>query len=487
MTTGIRRLMRSPRLSWQSAGVAAILALAAWLRLRRLGLAEYHDDQAIALRIAHDILHGDIRTVGLASSSGAANPPLYVYIVAVVVRIHDGALFATASVAALSLVAIALTYVVVRRRFGGAVALIATALFATAPWAVLFGRHFWQQDYLPLVTVALLWSLFVVLERDRTRVALLVPVLFVIAISLNLSAVALILPIGALIAYRARDVDWRALIAGAAVGVVLLAPWLAHNAKHGFRDFGLIVNNGRGHGGAAGAGTIEAVRQTINLVSAEGWGSVTGAQHQGGAAWTLGRTAGIVVIVLLVVGMVTLLARVVRDGRHPRIDTARRALLLVWLIGICLAYVTSSRSGVGPHYLIVSYPVSFLLAALGLEDAASLVRRRSVVISLTTAAAIAAAFVAFTLSFQTFVRHHDGTAGTYGVIYDDTAALAAAVHARNLHVAYASAEYLAWGHLNVPSETKRFVTVRVRLRDHAPLSCPGQRRWFGPIEACFPR
>jgi len=367
------------------------------------------------------------------------------------------------------------------------VALITTALFATAPWAVLYGRHLWQQDYLPLVTVALLWSLFVVLERDRTRVALLVPVLFVIAIQLNLSAVALILPIGALIAYRARDVDWRALIAGVAVGVVLLGPWLAHNAKHGFRDFDLIVNNGRGHGGAAGTGAIEAVRQTIHLVSAEGWSFLTGAQHQGGAAWALGRTAGIVVIVLLVLGMVTSLVRVVRDGRHPRIDTARRALLLVWLVGTCLSYITSSRSGVGPHYLIVSYPVSFLLAALGLADSAALVRRRSAVISLAAAAAIAAGFVAFTLSFQAFVRHHGGAAGAYGVVYDDTAALAAAVHARDLHVVNAPAEYLAWGHLNVPSGTTRLVTVRVRLRDTSPLPCSGQRRWFGPIEACFPR
>jgi hypothetical protein len=479
--------MRSPRLSWESAGVLAILALATWLRLRQLGLVTFHDDQAIALRIAHDILHGDIRTVGLTSSSGASNPPLYVYIVAVLVAIHNGALFATGSVAVLSVVGIALTYVVVRPRFGGAVALITIALFATAPWAVVFSRILFQQDLLPVVAVLLLWTLFVVLERDRTRVALLVPVLFVIAISLNLSAVSLIIPIGALIVYRARDVNWRAVIAGAGVGVVLLGSWLAHNAKHGFRDFSLILNNGRGHGGTAGTGAIEAVRRTIDLISAEGWSFVTGAHHQSGAAWTLGRTAGIVVIVLLVVGMVTSLAHIIRDGRHPEIDTARRALLLIWLVGICLAYITSSRSGVGPHYVIVSYPVSFLLAALGLEDAASLVRRRSAVISLTTAAAIAAAFVAFTLSFQAFVRHHDGTGGAYGVIYDDTAALAAAVHARNLHVAYASAEYLAWGHLGVPSGTTRFVTVRVRLRDNAPLACSGQRRWFGPIEACFPR
>lgn len=479
--------MRSLRLSWESAGVTAILALATWLRLRQLGTAGFHDDQAIALRIAHDILHGDIRTVGLTSSSGAANPPLYVYIVAVLVAIHDGAIFATASVAVLSVVAIALTYVAVRPRFGRAVALITIALFATAPWAVYFGRLLFQQDYLPVVSVSLLWALFVVLERDRTRVALLVPVLFVVAISLNLSAVSLILPISALIAYRAREVNWRAVIAGAAVGVVLLSSWLAHNAKHGFRDFSLILNNGRGHGGTTGTGTVEAVRRTIDLVSAEGWSFITGAHHQSGAAWTLGRAAGIVVIVLLVVGMVTSLARIVRDGRHPEIDTARRALLLIWLVGICLAYITSSRSGVGPHYVIVSYPVSFLLAALGLDDMASLLRRRSAVISLATAAAIAAAFVAYTLSFQAFVRQHHGTAGAYWVIYDDTAALAKAARARNLHIADAPAEYLAWGHLNVPSGTTRIVTVRIRLSDTSPLPCSGQRRWFGPIEACFPR
>jgi 4-amino-4-deoxy-L-arabinose transferase-like glycosyltransferase len=479
--------MRSPRLSWESAGVAAILALAAWLRLRHLGLAGFHDDQAIALRIAHDILHGDIRTVGLTSSSGASNPPLYVYIVAGLVAIHDGLLFATASVAVLSVIAVAFTYFLVRPRFGRAVALITVALFATAPWAVYFGRYLEQQDCLPVVSVSLLWALFVVLERDRTRVALLVPVLFVVAISLNLSAVSLILPIGALLAYRGRDINWRAVIVGAGIGVVVLGSWLAHNAKHGFRDFSLILNNGRGHGGAAGGGTIEAIRRTIDLVSTEGWSFINGTSHESGVAWALGRAAGIVVIVLLVVGMVTSLARIVRDGRHPAIDTARRALLLIWLAGICLAYITSSRSGVGPHYVIVSYPVSFLLAALGLADVASPLRRRSAVVALAAAAAVAAAFVAFTLSFQGYIHKHHGTAGAYWVVYDDTAALAKAARARDLHIADASAEYLAWGHLGWPPGTTRLVTVRIRLIDNSPLPCSGQTRRFGAIEACFPR
>jgi 4-amino-4-deoxy-L-arabinose transferase-like glycosyltransferase len=475
-------------LSWEAAAVAAILALAGWLRLRDLGIMPFHDDQAVALRIAHDILHGDIRTVGLTSSSGAANPPLYVYVVALLVAIHDGAMFATVSVAVLSVVAIALTYVAVRPRFGRTVALTTAALFATAPWAVFFGRFLWQQNFLPIATVSLLWTMFVVLERDRTRVALLIPVLFVVAISLNLSAVSLILPIGALLVYRKRDVDWRAVVVGVGIGIVVLAPWLAHNAKHGFRDFGLVVNNGRGHGGTPGVGTIEAVRWTVDLMSAGGWTFLTGAHHEGGLPWALGRAAGIVVIALLVVGIVTSLARVVRDGRHPKADTVRRVLLLIWLAGICLAYVTSSRSGVGPHYLLVSYPTSFLLAALGLHDSSSLLlRRRSAVVSLATAGAVTAAFVAFTLSFQAFARQHGGAAGAYWVIYDDTAALAKAARARDLHIASAPAEYLAWRHLQAPEGTTRLVTIRIRLTDNSPLPCTGQKRWFGPVEACFPR
>ena len=141
----------------------------------------------------------------------------------------------------------------------------------------------------------------------------------------------------------------------------------------------------------------------------------------------------------------------------------------------------------GPHYLIISYPVSFLLAALGLADAAALLRRRAAVISLAAAAAIAASFVAFTLSFQSFVKHHGGTTGNYGPIYDDTAALAAAAHAHHLHVDSASAEYLAWGHVGAPAGTKIIITVRNRLKDTSPLPCSGQRQSFGAYEACIPR
>ena len=46
------RTRRFRWLSWEAAAVAAILALAAWLRLRDLGIMGFHDDQASVVAIA---------------------------------------------------------------------------------------------------------------------------------------------------------------------------------------------------------------------------------------------------------------------------------------------------------------------------------------------------------------------------------------------------------------------------------------------------
>ena len=51
--------------------------------------------------------------------------------------------------------------------------------------------------------------------------------------------------------------------------------------------------------------------------------------HEAGAAWTFGRLAGIAVVVLFLVGIAS---SVLRLGRRD-LDGARRAVLLVWLLG----------------------------------------------------------------------------------------------------------------------------------------------------------
>ena len=86
-----------------------------------------------AFDAARHILHGDRPSVGLISSVGAFNPPLFLYLLAMPLVVWNDPLGATAFVGVLGVIAVGLTYRVVRPRFGALAALGGAALFATAP------------------------------------------------------------------------------------------------------------------------------------------------------------------------------------------------------------------------------------------------------------------------------------------------------------------------------------------------------------------
>jgi hypothetical protein len=483
------------RRPWEWVVASAIVALAAWLRLRELDLAEFKLDEAVAVDLARDVLHGRWPVVGLRSSVGALNPPLFVYLMALPLAVRNDPLAATAFVGVLATVAVALTYVALRPRFGAFTALGAAALFATSPWAVLFGRKIWAQDVLPVVTVTLLWTLLVTLERTRTRIVLLVPVLVCAAFQLNFSALALAVPVGILLLYRAREVHWPAFIAGTALAVLLLAPWLGHETTHGFNDLRTLLLEGRGGGPLRpGAGSIEAIVQTTRIIGSTGW------DYRGaGGGWTLGRPASLLAAALLALGLVTSTLQAVRGARGRRglpwlefdDDSARRALLLVWLAGVWLSYVASRADRVYSHYLIVTYPVSFAIMAVGLSDTFGAVRRemrRAAAVAATAVlVGLAIAFVAFTLSFHHTLNNQGGTPGSYGVVYRDKAALARTVRERGFRVLGDRVlDFLVTGEMDAPLRARPVVIVRNRLKDSTPLACNGVVRSFGPLMACLP-
>jgi dolichyl-phosphate-mannose-protein mannosyltransferase len=495
---------RSFRPEW--AALAAVLALAAYLRLHALDLVEFKGDEATAFFKAGQLLDGVWPTVGLTSSVGALNPPFFIYLIAVPLAVHNDPLAATAFIGVLAVIAIALTFVVLRPRFGSPAALSAAALFATAPWAVLYGRKIWAQDALPLVDVALLWCLFLVLERPRARAVVGVPIFVCLAFQLNFSALALLLPAVLVLAYRARELDWRLLGAGIGAAVLLLGPWLGHEVAHGFADVRRILEEGRGNRGAAplGAGTGKAIHETANLVGAWNWSYVVG-QSRGAVeasarwAWAWGTWSTWVTVVLLALGFLTCAVRIgfgsgLRRGwpwLELDVDSRRRALLLVWLVCVWLSYVASARDQIFPHYLIVTFPVSFAVAAVGAADVVGLLRRRwrpSPVAAVVAAAAVVGGYVAFMVSFLDFVDRHGGVNGDYGVVYRDEAALGRAMKQRGLRIANVPAlEVLASGTIDEPPAGARLVGLRNTLADPTPFTCAGERRSFGPLAACFPR
>jgi hypothetical protein len=333
---------------WELLVLLGIAALAAWLRLRRLDLVEFKVDEAIAIDMARGVLDGHFPTAGLTSSTGARNPPLLIYLMAIPLAVRDDPVAATAFVALLAVAAVTLTYVVLRPRFGPLTALGAAAFFAAAPWAVLFGRKVWGQNVLPVVSVGLLWSLFVVLERERSRAVAFVPIGLCLAFQLNFSAIALAIPAAAVLLYRARDVHWRAAAVGVGVALLLIEPWLLHQTTHGFADISALVSRESDEEAATPeSGPVDAFRMSFRLVGVGDWEYVAGDSltpyaRDAEPVWTLTRAAGVVAAALFVLGLVTSIVCVVRNARVTRrrpwleLDpaVARRALLLVWLAGV---------------------------------------------------------------------------------------------------------------------------------------------------------
>jgi hypothetical protein len=484
--------------------VLGIAALAAWLRLRQLDLVEFKVDEAIAIDMARGVLHGDFPTAGLTSSTGARNPPLLIYLTAIPLAVRDDPLAATAFVGLLAVAAVALTYFVLRPRFGPLVALGAAALFATAPWAVLFGRKVWGQNVLPIVSVGLLWSLFVVLERRRSRAVAFVPIGLCLAFQLNFSAIALAIPAVAVLLFRARDVHWRALAVGLGVAFLLLEPWLLHQTTHGFADISALVSRGDEEEAATPeSGPVDAFRVALRIVGVGDWEYLTGDSltpfaRDAEPVWTVARAAGVVAAALLVLGLVTSAVCVVRNARVTRrrpwleleVAAARRALLLVWLAGACLVYAAPASDRLYPHYLIVTFPVSFVVLALGLADLRGAVRgrlgRAAWLGAAATVVAVCAAFWAFTLSFHRYVGREGGTAGDYGVVYRDKAELADFVRERGLRVPDEMViDFLVTGDRDALPGDPPFVTVVDRFRKAAP-ECAGEPHSFGALAACIP-
>jgi hypothetical protein len=254
---------------------------------------------------------------------------------------------------------------------------------------------------------------------------------------------------------------------------------------------------------SVGPSATEAIRHTVRLLGVGDWEYVSADSlpsfvADAGPVWRVARGASVLAALLFAVGIVTCALCVARTtrriGRWPWVELGRagatRALFLVWLLGVWAVYATPAADRLYPHYLIVTFPVCFAVQAVGLGDLAAVLRRvprrGALIAAVGVLALLVVANTAFTLSFHRFVDRTGGTAGDYGVVYRDKAALAAVVRARGFRVGDEDVvDFLVTGDMEVPRGSAPLVTVTDRIHNVRP-SCAGELRSFGPLDACFP-
>lgn len=356
----------APYARWELALLAAILLLAGALRMGAPGITEFKRDEANLSRLALDLAQGsDFPLLGISSSVGIPNPPISAYLFALPYALDSTPLLATVFVGALNVLAVALTWLLMRRAFGARPALIAALLYAASPWAVLFSRKIWAQDLLPpFVVGAVLLGIMGFRERKAWAQALHWPLL-ALAVQIHYAAAALI-PLSLLIlALWRRDVRWRAVGIGLLLAALTLVPALAGAAQADL----LTTDTLRRATESGGTHTRELSTQAFELA----WLTVAGTDIHALAGPERFRdyraTVPNVNVLLWLIPLVAVITAIGLSGRAARSDFAQKRVALVlvaWLALPVLAF-TWEWTEVAQHYLIPLMPAAYALAGVGLS------------------------------------------------------------------------------------------------------------------------
>jgi 4-amino-4-deoxy-L-arabinose transferase-like glycosyltransferase len=394
--------------------VCAMVFVAAWLRFTLLDQAEFRWDQAEISKWALNMARQcEITWIGPISSTKLDTFPIAIWLYAIPYAVSPSPIIATGFVAVLNLATVVGCYALTRRWFGRQAALVATLLYAVAPWAVVYSRRIWHTVLLPpfgLLHAATGWLAFV---RGR-RWALPAHGLALAAlVQIHFSALSFVLlTILWILAFR-RRIDRRVALFTALLVALAFVPYFVVDAQKGWRNARLFAE----------------LVQTPATMDADAavatWATTTGLKLDWltgpdrypdflavtpNARWLFFVEGG-----LAVVGGSVALWRVARRARTGLDAETSVALVVATWLAMPALFLTRHSTRVAPHYFTTTFPAQFILIGWLSAQAWRCSGRMARVVQGILAVLVAALALAQTYettSVLQFVATHD--TGWYG-------------------------------------------------------------------------
>lgn len=222
--------------------LTAILLLGALLRLGWPGIVQFGLDEAQTMGLALDLVQGrGLPLFGTGTSFGLPTSPVSEYVYVPAALLWDDPLWLTWFTAALNVVALVPFWRLCRRYWGPRVALCATLLFATHPWAVISSRKIWEPNLIAFFAIP--WAITGELAFHERQPKALVAHLALLSIAAVFGVLARRVP------HRILDGGRLALFPGEPT-TLLLTPGadtaLQACSKTGLLDLAEVIPNRRG-------------------------------------------------------------------------------------------------------------------------------------------------------------------------------------------------------------------------------------------------
>lgn len=411
-------------LDWSSKRVAllafvVILATAAVFRLDLLNLAEFKGDEAGTSFVVRNLVqHGVLPLVGPPLTTGGNDGPFYYYLLALPFAISTNPIALSAFVAVLNLLGIVLTFKFADEFFNRRVALIATALDAVSPFAVLFSRKIWNPDVVFPFAIIVLYCLYSFAVKKKS--AYLVPLFVAYAALAQIHSIALFL--GPAILFFLVKFRTQIKLSHLAVAVLLVSVVFSPMI------YGLSTS-GSNEGGAF-ASTLH----NFGVLDPRAVADISAITGGTGFDYILGNSASLFYStifnvnqlllaesVLLLLGLVYLLYMATKNTFG---ENVRYSLLFAWIAIPMLILLFFNPPYLLPHEVTILFPANFLAVAIFLDAlmskrlGATPFRRISMPARGLAAAVLLLILVAqviFAIGFLAFLNSHGGTGGDYGV------------------------------------------------------------------------
>ena len=237
------RFPATRRLAWAA---ALLLLPGLWLRLHALEWTEFSGDELSIMYDSYRAGHEHIALHGIPASIGLPLPNFLLYLLALPLTISREPTTIVVFVALLNLLGLACLYRLLARSVGTLGALCGVALFASAPWPMMFARKVWNPDFLFPFAAFLYLLLASQHTRPRSWKCALAIVSWVLLCGFHASAWMLIVPLALWIWIFRVPFDRRGLAIGAGLALLLLAPYGYYFAESGFDDLASAIAMRRG-------------------------------------------------------------------------------------------------------------------------------------------------------------------------------------------------------------------------------------------------
>jgi len=347
--------------------VAAIIGLAAFLRMGWSGVVEFKRDEANLSLLALDFArNGSFPLLGIGSSVGVPNAPINVYLLTIPYFFTTSPIVATQFIGLLNVMAVAATYLFARRYVGVFAALIAVVLFAVSPWGVIFSRKIWAQNMLPLFVVLTIWSGVAGFIDGKHRWQMAHLPLLAITLQIHYAAFV-ILPVTALLTWIGRKKLSKLFVVSVLLAGMVSAPFVIGMLDAGYDNLDTVRNALHDSDNETALElSDEAVHGAIIVFSGTDIHSLAGPEEfqnylaEVPDAYPYFRL--IAVAVMIGASWLVLRAFRVHDKRTP-VDL----VLLTWLFAPILLF-SVSWTPFFIHYLIPAMPAAFLVVGVALYD-----------------------------------------------------------------------------------------------------------------------